>query len=296
MSETPSNPQLVLSHPCQLGEGPVWDENTQTLYWVDILAGTIHSWNSVTHQHMHWETKDLIGAVAVCTDGRLLAALQNGLLIFNQETGEKQWLSGPEPNQPSNRFNDGKCDPKGRFWIGSMCVHETTGAGSLYQFILAGGLQQKIPGITISNGLAWSLDHRTMYFIDTPTYEVWAFDFDLETGSIGNKRVVITIPQSEGYPDGMTIDSEGMLWIAHWDGWQVARWDPNTGNKLHSIHLPVARVTSCCFGGRDWNDLYITTAGTGLSAEAHQEQPLAGCLFVVKNSGYKGFAFTPFQV
>ncbi|MEN9415054.1 MAG: hypothetical protein RLZ62_1358, partial [Bacteroidota bacterium] len=118
-----------------------------------------------------------------------------------------------------------------------------------------------------SNGLAWSNDHRTMYYIDTPTFEVAAFDYDIATGSISNRRVAIRIPETDGYPDGMTTDREGCLWIAHWDGWQVTRWDPHTGRKIHHIPMPAARVTSCAFGGDTGSDLYITSARTGLSEE-----------------------------
>jgi sugar lactone lactonase YvrE len=136
--------------------------------------------------------------------------------------------------------------------------------------------------------MAWSSDYKTFYYIDTPTCEVVAYDFDLLTGNIGNKRVVIRIPPQEGFPDGMTIDNEGMLWIAHWDGWQVSRWNPNKGKKLLSIPLPVAQITSCTFGGDNLQDLYITSARVNLTEEQLKQQPLAGSLFVLRNSGFHG--------
>ena len=142
--------------------------------------------------------------------------------------------------------------------------------------------------ITISNGLAWSLDHKVLYYIDTPTLEVVGYDFDMENGNITNKRTIINIPKEEGFPDGMTIDNEGMLWIAHWGGWQVTRWNPSTGKKLSAIKLPVSNVTSCIFGGESMKDLYITSARKGLSVAELEKQPLAGSLFVIKESGFTG--------
>jgi len=142
-----------------------------------------------------------------------------------------------------------------------------------------------IANVSISNGLAWSVDHRTLYYIDSPTRQIVAFDFDDGRGAISNRRVVIQLGEEEGFPDGMTIDKEGMLWVGHWGGWQVARWNPQTGKKLLQIKLPVAKVTSCTFGGDLLQDLYITTAKVDLTANELREQPLAGSLFVVPNCG-----------
>ncbi len=142
--------------------------------------------------------------------------------------------------------------------------------------------------------MAWSLNQQTFYFIDTPSYEVVAYDYDKNTGSISNKRTIIKIAKEDGFPDGMTIDSEGMLWIANWDGWQVTRWNPATGEKIVAIKLPVAKVTSCSFGGKNLEDLYITSAKIGLSENELAQQPLAGCLFVIKDCGFKSIAAVEF--
>jgi len=229
-----------------------------------------------------------VSAVALCTNGYFLAALKGGLAFINRATGKVKILYHPEVHLPQNRFNDGKCDPAGRFWIGTMAVAETRAAGSLYMVDRDLSHSVKIEGVTISNGMVWSSDHKTFYYIDTPTYEVVAYDYDIETGNITNRQVVVSIPEKEGYPDGMTIDNENMLWIAHWDGWQVARWNPFTGEKLLSIPLPTARITSCAFGGDDLQDLYITSASIGLTEKQLEEQPLAGSLFVVENCGFQG--------
>jgi sugar lactone lactonase YvrE len=214
--------------------------------------------------------------------------LKNGFGFVNRETGEVNMLANPESHIPGNRFNDGKCGPDGRFWAGTMSHTDEPGKGSFYAFDTDHSVSKKISNVSISNGMAWSADHKTFYYIDTPTFTVAAYDFDKNTAEIGNKRVVITIPKEDGSPDGMTIDSEGMLWIAHWDGWQITRWNPDTGKKLLSIPLPAARITSCAFGGDNLEDLYITSARAWLTNDQLAEQPLAGSLFVIKNTGYKG--------
>lgn len=282
-------PEIVLQHTCLLGEGPVWDANNNIISWIDLLNGIIHEYDTQKQSHRMIELGDIVGAVALTKKGNYLAALKSGLSIVDRTTGKINFLQHPEKHIPTNRFNDGKCDPHGRFWVGTMSMTEDPGAGNVYVFDDQNTCTKRIESVTISNGLAWSSDHTILYYIDTPTFQVVAYDYDEATGNINNKRTVVRIPNSEGYPDGMTIDSEGMLWIAHWDGAQVARWDPSTGKKIYSIALPVDRVTSCTFGGDDLSDLYITTASVGLTEKQIEEQPLAGALFVIKNSGFNGF-------
>ena len=230
----------------------------------------------------------MVGAVAVCADGNLLAALKTGLAKIDRYTHEISTFMHPEPHLPGNRFNDGKCDPAGRFWIGTMAINETANAGSLYMLDANHHISKKIEGTTISNGMAWSADNKIFYYIDTPTRAIVAYDFDNNDGSISNKRTAFNIAEDDGYPDGMTIDAEGMLWVAHWGGWQVSRWNPITGEKLFTLPMPVANVSSCTFGGEDLQDLYITSARKDLSPDELEKQPLAGCLFVWKNTDYKG--------
>jgi sugar lactone lactonase YvrE len=259
--------QTLTDHRCLLGEGPVWDARRSSLFWVDILRGEIHEYRPADGYSHTISVGEYVGAVAPYRDGRLMAALKSGIVLLDPDTGEREAVGHPEAHLPGNRYNDGKCDPAGRFWVGSMSLQEEPGAGSLYMIDHDRSITRQLEGVTISNGLAWSNDHRTMYYIDTPTFEVAAFDYDIATGSISNRRVAIRIPETDGYPDGMTTDREGCLWIAHWDGWQVTRWDPHTGRKIHHIPMPAARVTSCAFGGDTGNDLYITSARTGLSEE-----------------------------
>jgi len=280
--------ERVVEHSCLLGEGPVWDASNNCIWWLDILNGVIHQFSTITSQHKVIEVGQMIGCIALTTDGNFIAGLKEGIARIDRHSGEVTMLGQPEQQLPGNRFNDGKCDPAGRFWAGTMSMIEEDGAGNLYLVDRNGSITRKLKYVTISNGLAWSHDRKTMYYIDTPTQEVVAFDFDLETGDINNKRSVIRIPVDQGSPDGMTIDAEGMLWIAHWDGWRVSRWNPTTGKELIHVPLPVARVTSCTFGGDQLEDLYITSAKVDLSAKEIKEQPLAGSLFVLKNSGFKG--------
>lgn len=283
-------PAIVLDHTCLLGEGPVWDAVQKVICWVDILNGIIHEYSPEKNIHKTIHVHQIIGTVAVCTDGNFIAALQNGFAFVNRASGEIKMMHDPENHLPGNRFNDGKCDPAGRFWAGTMALSEEAGAGSVYTIEKNVGVIKKIDKVSISNGIAWSADHTILYYIDSTSFKVVAYDYNKTTGHISNKRTIITIKAEDGVPDGMTIDNEGMLWIAHWDGWQVTRWNPATGEKLFHFRLPVGRVTSCTFGGENLEDFYITSAKVGLTEEALKSQPLAGALFVIPNCGFKGLA------
>ena len=288
INKTSLQPVVVVEHYCLLGEGPVWDAKKQVVCWVDILNGAIHGYAPKNKVHTTILLNQLIGAFAFCNDGNFIAALQNGFAFIDKASGEINMIEDPEAHLPGNRFNDGKCDPAGRFWAGTMALTEEAGAGSVYTIEKNVGVTKKINNVSISNGMVWSADHTTLYYIDSPSFKVVAYDYDTTTGHISNERTIITISAADGVPDGMTIDTEGMLWIAHWDGWQVTRWNPATGEKLFHFTLPVGRVTSCTFGGQSLEDLYITSARVGLTDEALKSQPLAGALFVIPNCGFKG--------
>ncbi|MDN3547658.1 SMP-30/gluconolactonase/LRE family protein [Mucilaginibacter aquaedulcis] len=286
---------VLADHVCMLGEGPVWDAERHAICWIDILKGEIHEFNVNNASLKTISSNQLIGSIAICEDGHFLAALKNGLGTIKRDTGEINIFSSPEAHLTENRFNDGKCDPAGRFWVGTMSHLEKPDAGSVYVLDIDGSVDKKITNTTISNGMAWSPDEQTFYFIDTPTSQVMAYQYDKESGEINSPEPVITILQEDGYPDGMTIDEDGMLWIAHWNGWQISRWNPKTGEKLLKLPLPVANVTSCTFGGDDLNDLYITTARKDIPEAELLNQPLAGALFVWKNCGYKGMPLVKFR-
>ena len=289
------SPEVVSGIKCELGEGPLWDASKNQISWVDILNGNIHEWSPLSEISNTISVGQMIGAMAVCDDGNYIAALKDGFGFVNRKTGNIDMITNPEEDLPENRFNDGKCDPAGRFWAGTMPISEDKASGSLYMLVGVKDCIKKETDISISNGLAWSLDHKVLYYIDTPTLKVVGYDYENENGNITNKRTIINIPKEEGFPDGMTIDKEGMLWIAHWGGWQITRWDPKTGKKLLAFKLPVSNVTSCTFGGESMEDIYITSARKGLSKEELAKQPLAGSLFVIRESGIKGLQANRFK-
>jgi sugar lactone lactonase YvrE len=280
--------QPVIEHKCLLGEGPVWDHHNRVIIWVDILKGESHEYNPYEKTFYTLSVGECIGSVALCKDGNFIAALQSGFAIINRRTGQikKIFNSGDDLDI---RFNEGKCDPAGRFFAGTMSMSKKKGKGSFYKLETDGIVTKVLDGLSIPNGMAWRADNKIFYHIDTPTSQVCSYDYDIKTGNISNKKTVITIPSNEGFPDGMTIDTEGMLWIAHWNGGQISRWNPDSGEKLLSIPLPVSNVTSCNFGGDDMSDIYITSARVILNDEEIKQQPLAGSLFIIKNSGFYGF-------
>lgn len=284
--------QIIAEHICACGEGPVWDDANKRLYWIDIVNGQINCLNQ--HQQLKKiETGQKIGAIALTESGDIIAALKNGLYRVDISTGLMTKIIDPEYDKPDNRFNDGKCDPVGRFWAGTMSDIGEIAKGSLYTLEPDGTISEKLTGLSISNGLAWDLNEKKFYHIDTPTRQIVAFDYCNEMGEITNGKPIIMIDKTEGVPDGMTIDEEGMLWVAHWNGGRVSRWNPKTATKQQEVFLPVSKVTSCTFGGDNLGDLYITTARIGLTEKELAEQPHAGATFLFKNIGVKGVANTP---
>ena len=265
-----------------LGEGPVWDHKQSWLYWVDILGKKIHRYDPITQINSSVDVEHYVGAIAIRESGCLIAALDDGFYLVDFESGQKTFINDPEEERKHNRFNDGKCDPAGRFWAGTMEIDAKKPNGALYCVDVDFQVRKVLDDVTISNGLAWSPDYRSMYYIDTPTQQIVAFDYDLERGEISNKKVVITVPIEDGSPDGMTIDEEGMLWVAYWNGSKVVRWNPQTQQPIDIIHIPAINVTSCVFGGSNLDELYVTTARTGLSEEQLKSHPLSGGVFRVK--------------
>jgi len=223
----------------------------------------------------------------------LITASQSGISVLDPETGGRKTLTHPESNLPGNRFNDGKCDPAGRFLAGTMDNAEKEASGSLYSLSPDGTLNMLLTGVRISNGLAWSPDHATLYFIDTPTRTVMAFAYDLATGGISQPRKAVHVPEELGAPDGMTSDTDGHLWIAMWGGAALTKWDPAMGRLLQTIPIPALNVTSCAFGGEGLTDLHITSARKGMSDEQISRYPLTGGLFRLRTDvkGMPTFSF-----
>ena len=286
----------ILDAKAILGEGPSWDLVTKSLLWIDIENRRVHRYDPATRENKTWQLEHRVGFAVPTAKGDILAGTQQGIVRLDPNRGTVTPLSDPESDQPQNRFNDGKCDPVGRIWAGTMCIDEEHGAnqGKLYRIDGNVEISKMLDDITISNGLAWSADQKTMYYIDTPTMRVDAFDFEADSGTITNRRPAIQIPEGIGYPDGMTIDAEGMLWVALWQGWGVTRWNPATGEMIGKISVPVERVTSCCFGGDELKELFITTASRDMKEEDWPKQPQAGGLFVA-SPGVSGLSSVPFS-
>ena len=268
--------ECVLKTDAVLGEGPVWDAGRAALWWVDIERKQVHRWSPATGDRL-WQLNERVGFVLPAERGDAIVGTQRGLARFDAESGATTPVVDPESHLPDNRFNDAKCDAAGRLWAGTMAVSEAPELGSLYRVDADWQPRRMIERISISNGLAWSLDGCTMFYIDSPTRRVDAFDFEPAGGGLSNRRTAIEI--SEGFPDGMCSDVAGNLWVALWGGWGVGCFDPRTGAQLAKIEVPVEAVTSCCFGGADLDRLYITTASRDLDAVGHARQPLAGSIF-----------------
>ncbi len=284
---------LLVDIRAQVGEGAIWEAQKKVLYWLDILSSELYEYNPTTGENKTYHVGQHVGTVVPRASGGLMLALYNGFAAFDPASGKITMIADPEANLPANRFNDGKCDPAGRFWAGTMAYTHQSTQGSLYRLDADLSVHKMMGNIAISNGIVWTADKKTMYYIDTHAYNVRAYDYDNATGNIANERVVVTVEKGMGGPDGMAIDAEDMLWVAHYGGSCVRRWDPKSGKVLDQIDLPVSNITSCAFGGDDLSTLYITSAAQQLSAEALAKTPLAGSLFRA-NPGVKGvpsFAF-----
>ncbi len=292
-----STPELVLDARADLGEGPAWESRTGVLYWVDIHAGRLHIFSPQDGADRSIDLGGFLGCAAPRRPGGLVLGLHSGFATIDQAAlmGEVRVrvISHPEAHSPGNRFNDGKCDPVGRFLAGSMDDAEIEPSGSLYSLSPDGSVKTLLRGVRIANGLAWSPDHQTFYFIDTPTRNVMAYDYDLGTGALANPRPAISVPPEMGWPDGMTSDAQGQLWVAMWGGAKLTRWNPASGQLLEKIQFPALNVSSCVFGGPHLTDLYVTTARKEMDAGQLAKYPFSGGLFRIRTNiqGMPTFAF-----
>uniref|UniRef100_A0A194ANT4 Regucalcin n=1 Tax=Pinctada fucata TaxID=50426 RepID=A0A194ANT4_PINFU len=286
------------------GEGPHWDDVTQTLLYVDILCNDIHRWDPATGKDEKIHLDDTVGFVVPRRKGGVVAGVGKSLCHVEWDTGKVTKLHEVDQGT-KNRFNDGKCDPRGRVWAGTM-GYEAQPAnpekemGSLFRLDLDGSLKACVDKINISNGLAWTEDQKTMYYIDSLPRKVFGFDYNVETGEISNRRAVVDFGGDDtiktmGYPDGMTIDTEGKLWVACYSVGKVIRFDPKTGETLRTIEFPAMRTTSCIFGGPNLDELYVTCGVFGASDEEKTKYPLSGSVFKVTGLGVKGYPPTVYE-
>lgn len=275
-----------------LGEGPRWDAAARRLLWVDIEAEELHRFDPESGEDRVLPLGARVGAAAPVRGGGVLVALADRLAVVEPETHAVRTLV-EIPHGDGMRLNDGACDPAGRFWVGSMALDYAPGAASLYRYSPESGLARVLSDATLSNGLGWTPDGEGMYYVDSMTYRIDRFDFDVETGAISGRRPFVAIERGAGIPDGLAVDDEGGVWVALWGGGAVRRYDP-AGALDRVVAVPATQVTACCFGGDDGRSLYVTSASTGLTAERLREQPLAGCVFVA-DPGVSGPPAQPFD-
>lgn len=287
--------ELVIDSKAILGEGAFWDIQKGLLYWLDFLNKSIHVYNPTDNKDSIIIKLDRYPASVIPRkSGGLLISMDNCLYFLDTEANKLTYAVSIDKDIINNRFNDGKCDMSGRFWSGTMNDYGKQKMGSIYCIDTDLKAKRAFEGITISNGIAWSPDNTKMYFVETSTREVYSFDFDINAANLSNKSIAIKIPENTGVPDGIAIDTEGMIWIALWGGWGVARYNPYTGKLVETIYVPVPGVTSCSFGGDCLNELFITTSSHRLSEKERSNAPYAGGIFRYKTR-VKGLAFNYFK-
>jgi xylono-1,5-lactonase len=276
-SDQATQPGKVIALGAVLGEGPVWVARDNALWFVDVAGRRLHRYQPDGAKHSVWAAPEKVSFIVPTRDGSYLAGLKSGLHRFDPVSGSFTQIAAPEPHLPQNRLNDACVGPRGDLWFGSMHDAMTEPSGALYRLDLNGGITQLDSGYIVTNGPAFSPDAATFYHTDSTRRLVYAFDCG-PNGSLSNKRVFVEIEKSAGFPDGTTVDAEGCVWVALWDGWAVRRYSPRA-ELLLSVPFPCAKVTKIAFGGHDNCMVYVTTAWEGLSAAEREAQPLAGDLF-----------------
>ena len=286
----------VVDAKAELGESTYWDPAANVLWWIDIYGPTIHRFDPATGRNESWPAPEYLGCLAVRQKGGLIVSLASGFHFFDPVTGRFTPIVDPEADIADSRFNDGKTDREGRFWSGTMWEapgKEPAKIGALWRLDTDLNAHKVIGGVGCSNGLAWSPDSKTMYFTDSHTHFVWAYDFDAATGTVENRRVFIDFT-AEGYiVDGATVDAEGNYWLTVPFKGKVLAYDP-AGRLVRSIDLPVDLPTCCEFGGPGLDTLYVTTAVYSRAPRQGPSAPQAGGLFAITGLGVKGLPLVPF--
>lgn len=314
--------QCVVEAKDILGEGPIWHPGEQALYWTDINAPAIQRFDPATGAVTRWPMPEQVGSFVFREQGGIVAGMKSGFAFIDLHSNSAQPYSRVEPNStarhgntaepngraqpysrvepialaepiysvepdlPHTRLNDGKCDRAGRYWCGTVDDERKPHCG-LYRLDPGGSVRKMDGGFTVANGIAWSPDNRTMYFSDSPSETVYAYDFDLASGEIANRREFISTKGMDAFVDGATVDAEGFYWCAHIYAGEIARYDPH-GKLERTIELPVRHPTMCTFGGKDLDTLYVTSGTQFVKEKWAHTQPLAGGLFAIHNVGVRG--------
>jgi sugar lactone lactonase YvrE len=290
--------ECVLPSQATVGESPVWHPGEQCLYWIDIQGKQIHRFHPRTGKSQSFALPEIVTCIQLCSSGGLVLTLKKNFAFFDPGANHLEILQGVEGDLPDNRFNDGKCDPQGRFWAGTMDAnHWDKPSGNLYRMESDLKVTRMQSQVICSNGSGWSPDSRTMYYTESFRYAIFAYDFDPANGKIENRRVFAQISDEDrnagGFPDGMTVDAAGFVWSNHVGVGKIVRYDP-AGKIERIIEMPVPRATDCTFGGSDLETLYITSARETMTPEQLKQAPLSGSLFAV-GTGVKGLLSTPFS-
>jgi L-arabinonolactonase len=287
-----SKVEVAAAHRSIHAEGPIWSEGEQRLYWTDIECSRLWSLDAKTGRATSRAMPEKVCSLAFREKGGLLLAFESGLSFYDLETQAQQRIAEVEPDLPTTRLNDGRCDRQGRFVVGGFDSSEK-GLSAAYRLDLDLSLHRLFGGLSSANSTCFSLDGRTMYYADTPQAVIWAFDYDPQAGTPSHRRIFCDFRDQPGLPDGSVIDAEGCLWNAQWNGGRIVRYRPN-GSVDRVIEVPCRNPTSLAFGGRDLDTLYVTTSRLTLTREEAREQPLAGKLLAVR-AGVKGVPETPFR-
>ena len=275
-----------------LGETPVWSAADSRLYWIDCMAGAIHSFDPTTvEDRILLEVEGYLGSISLRAQGGLLLLAGKALWALDAGATKPRRLAGVEEDIPDNLVNDGKCDPAGRFWFGTMHAGEREATGALYCFD-GTEVVRVDDGFICANGLGWSPDGKTFYLVDMMPGRVLAYEYDPGSGTARKRRTLFRIPRAEGMPDGLCVDSEGGIWVAHWDGWRISRWSPE-GRHLQTLEVPVQRPTCPIFGGPGLDTLYLTSSAANLPTESLARGPRSGALFAL-DAGVRGVPIAEF--
>jgi sugar lactone lactonase YvrE len=268
----------VAYHPGdELGEGVTWDSANQRIVSVDIMRGRVHLFDRVSGTLRTIEVGQPVGAAVPRRRGGLMLAVRDGFAALDLQSGAMEFVAHVELDKPGQRMNDGSCDAAGRFWAGTMCMQERPGLGSLYRLDPDGSTHTMLTGVGISNGIDWNLDGTRMYYVDSLARRIDCFDFDVDAGTIAGRRPFAEIDPAEGFPDGLTVDADGGVWLALWNGSSLRRYLPD-GTLDTILRLPVTHPTTCAFGGPALDELYITSATIALSDAERSRQPLGGAV------------------